>query len=101
MLLEVMKFLTSCIDFFANWGMRVVSSTFRQLPFRVLTKFFAGRLLTAAKQLALRLPSMCSQELRELLASVLWRIILQENRIEIKIRSMSLRQSEISRGQGV
>ncbi len=52
----------------------------------------AGPLLTAAKQLALRLPSMCSQELREMLASVLWRIILQENRIEIKIRSMSLRQ---------
>jgi site-specific DNA recombinase len=52
----------------------------------------AGRLLTAAKQLALRLSSMCSRELRELLASVLWRIILQENRIEVKIHSMSLRQ---------
>jgi hypothetical protein len=59
----------------------------------------AGRLLTAAKQLALRLPSMCSQELRELLASVLWRIILQENRIEIKIRSMSLRQHLESGGK--
>jgi hypothetical protein len=51
-----------------------------------------SRLLTAAKQLAVRLPSMCSQELRELLASVLWRIVLRENRIEIKIRSMELRQ---------
>ena len=59
----------------------------------------AGRLLTAAKQLALRLPSMCSQELRELLASVLWRIICQENRIEIKIRSMSLRQHLESGGK--
>ena len=58
----------------------------------------AGRLLTAAKQLALRLPSMCSQELRELLASVLWRIILQENRIEIKIRSMELRRQLESGG---
>ena len=59
----------------------------------------AGRLLTAAKQLALRLPSMCSQELRELLASLLWRMILQENRIEIKIRSMSLRQHLESGGK--
>ncbi len=42
---------------------------------------------------------MCSQELRELLASVLWRIILQENRIEIKIRSMSLRQRLESGGK--
>jgi site-specific DNA recombinase len=58
----------------------------------------AGRLLTAAKQLALRLPSMCSQELRELLASVLWRIICQENRIEIKISSMELRQQLESGG---
>jgi hypothetical protein len=41
---------------------------------------------------AVRLPSMGSQELRELLASVLWRIILQEDRIEIKISSMKLRQ---------
>jgi hypothetical protein len=58
-----------------------------------------SRLLTAAKQLAVRLPSMCSQELRELLASVLWRIILQENRIEIKISNMELRQQLESGGK--
>ena len=42
---------------------------------------------------------MCSQELRELLASVLWRIICQENTIEIKIRSISLRQHLESGGK--
>jgi site-specific DNA recombinase len=52
----------------------------------------ASRLLAAAKQLAVRLPSMNSQALRGLLASVLWRIILEENSIEIKISSMELRQ---------
>jgi site-specific DNA recombinase len=59
----------------------------------------ASQLLTAAKQLVVRLPSMCSQELRELLASVLWRIILQENRIEIRISSMELRQQLESGGK--
>ena len=59
----------------------------------------ASRLLTAAKQLAVRLPSMGSQELRELLASVLWRIILQEERIEIRIRSTELRQQLGSKGK--
>ena len=58
----------------------------------------ASRLLTAAKQLATRLPSMFSQELRELLASVLWRITLQENRIEINISSMQLRHQLDSGG---
>lgn len=59
----------------------------------------ASRLLTAAKQLAVRLPSMGSQEVRELLASVLWRIILQEERIEIKIRNTELRQQLESKGK--
>jgi DNA invertase Pin-like site-specific DNA recombinase len=52
----------------------------------------ASRLLTAAKQLALRLSSLPSQDLRDLLASLVWRIILQENKIEIKIGSRELRQ---------
>ena len=51
-----------------------------------------------AKQLAVRLPSMASQELRELLASVLWRIILQADRIDIKIRTTELRQQLESKG---
>ncbi|MGH9545619.1 MAG: hypothetical protein ACRD23_10430 [Terriglobales bacterium] len=59
----------------------------------------ASRLLAAAKQLALRLPSMGLQELREMLAFVLWRIILQEDRIKIKIRSIGLRQQLESGGK--
>jgi hypothetical protein len=59
----------------------------------------ASRLLTAAKQLAVHLASMGSQKLRELLGSVLWKIILQESRIEIKISSMELRQQLESGGK--
>jgi site-specific DNA recombinase len=50
----------------------------------------ARRLVTAAKQLATRLSSMPSQDLRELLASFVWRITIYENRIEIKIRTTEL-----------
>ena len=52
----------------------------------------ASRLLTAAKQLATRLVSMSSQDLRDLLASFIWRVTIHENKIEIKIRSRELRQ---------
>ncbi len=52
----------------------------------------ASRLVTAAKQLAARLGSISSQELRALLASFIWRIVLRENRIDIKISGMQLRQ---------
>ena len=52
----------------------------------------ASRLVTAAKQLATRLSSMSSQDLRDLLAFVLWRIIISEEKIEIKIRKRELRQ---------
>jgi DNA invertase Pin-like site-specific DNA recombinase len=59
----------------------------------------ATRLVTAAKQLATRLVSMSSQDLRDLLASFIWRITIHENRIEIKIRSQELRQQLGSRGK--
>lgn len=59
----------------------------------------ASRLLAAAKQLAVRLPSVNAHELRELIASVIWRIILEENWIEIKISSMELRQQLESGGK--
>ncbi len=52
----------------------------------------ASRLVTAAKQLALRLPSTSSQDLRELMSVIVSRIILQENRIEVQIRRTTLRQ---------
>jgi site-specific DNA recombinase len=52
----------------------------------------ASRLVTAAKQLAIRLPSMSSLDLRHLLASLVWRITLYENKIEIKVRQSELRQ---------
>ncbi len=59
----------------------------------------ASRLVTAAKQLATRFVSLSSLDLRDLLASFLWRIILQENKIEIKIRGKELRQQLESRGK--
>ncbi len=52
----------------------------------------ASRLVTVAKQLAMRLPSMSSQDLLDLLSSFLWRITIHENKIEIKIGSRELRQ---------
>jgi site-specific DNA recombinase len=61
----------------------------------------ASRLVTAAKQLATRLASMSSQELRDLLASFIWRITIHENKIEIKISSMQLRQRLESGGDKV
>lgn len=53
---------------------------------------FASPQVTAAKQLALRVPSMPSLDLRHLLASLVWRITLYENKIEIKVRQSELRQ---------
>jgi site-specific DNA recombinase len=61
----------------------------------------ASRLLSAAKQLALRLSSMSSQGLRELLASFLWRITLHENKIEIKVGKGELRQQLESGGKTI
>lgn len=52
----------------------------------------ASRLVTAAKQLAARLPSFSSHDLRELLASFLWRITLHKDKIEINIRRKELRE---------
>jgi site-specific DNA recombinase len=59
----------------------------------------ASRLLTAAKQLATRLSSMPSQDLRELLVSFLWRITLHEKKIEIKIDRKGLRQHLEAKGK--
>jgi site-specific DNA recombinase len=58
-----------------------------------------SRLVTVAKQLAMRLPSMSSQGLGELLASFVWRITIHENKIEIKIGSRELRQQLESGGK--
>ena len=52
----------------------------------------ANRLVTAAKQLAARLASMSSQDLRDLLVSFLWRITIYENRIGIKMGRAELRK---------
>jgi site-specific DNA recombinase len=59
----------------------------------------ASRLVTAAKQLAMRLASMSSQDLRDLLSSFLWRITIHESKIEIKIGSRELRQRLESGGK--
>ena len=59
----------------------------------------ASRLVTAAKQLAARLTSMSSQDLRDLLSSFLWRITIHESKIEIKIGSRELRQRLESGGK--
>ena len=61
----------------------------------------ASRLVTAAKQLAARLTSLSSQDLRDLLASFLWRITLHENKIEIKIGRAELRKQLESGGKSV
>jgi DNA invertase Pin-like site-specific DNA recombinase len=59
----------------------------------------ASRLVTAAKQLAARLASMSSQDLRDLLSSFIWRITVLESTIEIKVRSKELRQQLESGGK--
>jgi hypothetical protein len=60
----------------------------------------ASRLVTAAKQLAARLASMSSQDLRDLLSSFIWRITVIESTIEIKVRSKELRQ-QLEKGNKV
>jgi DNA invertase Pin-like site-specific DNA recombinase len=52
----------------------------------------SGQLVAAARKLALRWPSLRSEELRDLLASFLRRIIVQENNIELLISRADLRQ---------
>src|ERR1017187_10056936 len=59
----------------------------------------ASRLVTAAKQLAMRFSTMSSQDLRDLLSSFLWRITIHENKVEIKIGSRELRQQLESGGK--
>jgi DNA invertase Pin-like site-specific DNA recombinase len=59
----------------------------------------ASQLLTAAKQVAARLTSLSSQDLRDLLASFLWRITLHEKKIEIKIDRKGLRQQLEAKGK--
>ena len=49
-------------------------------------------LLAAAKRLAARLPSLPSDDLRDLLASFLQSVIVRENNIQIMIRRSDLRQ---------
>jgi hypothetical protein len=72
-----------------------IAITFRSLVGE--SPALASRLVTAAKQLAMRLPSMSSPDLQDLLASLIWRITLYENRIEIKVRQSELRQ-QLERG---
>jgi site-specific DNA recombinase len=52
----------------------------------------SGQLVAAARKLALRWPSFRSEELRDLLASFLRRVIIQENNIEVLISRADLRQ---------
>jgi site-specific DNA recombinase len=59
----------------------------------------SSQLVTAAKQLALRMPSMSSPDLSELLASLVCRITLYENKVEIKVRQSELRQQLQSGGK--
>jgi site-specific DNA recombinase len=52
----------------------------------------SGQLVTAARKLALRWPSLRSEERRDLLASFVRRIIVQENNIEVLMSRADLRQ---------
>jgi DNA invertase Pin-like site-specific DNA recombinase len=52
----------------------------------------SGQLVAAARKLALRWPALRSEQLRDLLASFLRRIIVQENNIEVLISRAELRQ---------
>lgn len=52
----------------------------------------SGNLVAAAKKLASRLPSLPSDDLRDLLASFLRRVIIQEKSIEVMISRRELRQ---------
>ena len=52
----------------------------------------SGQLVAAAKKLALRWPSLRSEELRDLLASFLRRVIIHEHNIEVLISRADLRQ---------
>jgi len=49
-------------------------------------------LVVAAKRLAARLPSLSSDDLRDLLASFLQSIVIQDNNIQVMIRRSDLRQ---------
>ena len=49
-------------------------------------------LLLSAKKLAVRLPSLPSDDFRDLLASVLRRIVIRENNVEVMISKTDLRQ---------
>jgi len=49
-------------------------------------------LVAAAKKLAVRLPTLPSDDLRDLLAALLQKVIIQENCIELLIRRKELRQ---------
>src|SRR5258708_8359625 len=49
-------------------------------------------MVTAAKKLAARLASLPSDDLRDLLASFLQSVIIQENNIEVMIRRADLRE---------
>lgn len=53
----------------------------------------SGQLLTAAKKLVSRWPSLHSDELKDLLASFVRRIIVQESKIEILLSRTGLRQA--------
>jgi len=48
--------------------------------------------VAAAKKLAVRLPSLPSDDLRDLLSAFLRRVVIQENSIEVMIRRKDLRQ---------
>lgn len=52
----------------------------------------AGKLVTAAKRLAARLPSLPVDDLRDLIASFLQRVIVQEANIEIMLSRKGLRR---------
>jgi hypothetical protein len=49
-------------------------------------------LISAAKKLAARLPSFPADDLRDLLASLLHRVIIQENNIQVMITRIRLRE---------
>jgi site-specific DNA recombinase len=50
------------------------------------------QLVSAAKKLALRWPSLRSDELRDILTAIVRRIIIQENNIEVRISRKDLRE---------
>ena len=68
------------------------ADVFDQLSEKGESPAISGNRVATAKKLAVRLPSIPSDDLRDLLAAFLRRVVIQENSIEVMIRRKNLRQ---------